>query len=84
MRQRLYSESSFDQPADSDDHRQLYRQQSIALSEGSFDPQIYRQGSLNQPVQSLSLPQTHLSPPMAYSQGSPTNSKAPVIIVDKI
>ncbi|XP_059924913.1 synaptoporin b [Gadus macrocephalus] len=84
MRQRLYSESSFDQTADSDDRRQLYRQQSIALSEGSLDPQIYRQGSLNQPVQSLSLPQTRLGPPMAYSQGSPTNSKGPVIIVDKI
>ncbi|CAL8338050.1 unnamed protein product [Merluccius merluccius] len=83
MRQRLYSESSFDQPGESYNH-QLYRQQSITVSEGSFGPQIHRQSSLNQPLQSLSLPQTQLGPPTAYSQGSTPKPKGPMIIVNKI
>ncbi|KAG7268514.1 hypothetical protein CRUP_002534, partial [Coryphaenoides rupestris] len=79
MRQRLYSEYSFDRPGESYDH-QLYRQQSVTLSEGAFGPQIDRQSSLNQPLQTLSLPQTQLGPPIAYSQGSTPNSKGPMII----
>ncbi|XP_067096450.1 synaptoporin b [Osmerus mordax] len=72
MRQRLYSESSFDQP---------YRQASFDQPEGSFHQPPFRQGSF---THSLSLPQTHLGQPITYSPDDQLPSRGPIILINKI
>ncbi|KAG7244651.1 hypothetical protein INR49_029670, partial [Caranx melampygus] len=59
MRQRLYSESSFDQPEESYD-AQVSRQDSISQSKWGSGQQVHRQASLNQTHVGFSLPQTYL------------------------
>ncbi|XP_061907057.1 synaptoporin b [Entelurus aequoreus] len=74
MRQRLYSESSFEQSFDDSFSAQLSRQNSFNQSKGQ---QMYRQGSFNQSQASYGLQQTYLGQPA--NKGSP---KVPVIIIN--
>ncbi|XP_029358688.1 synaptoporin-like [Echeneis naucrates] len=59
MRQRLYSESSFDQPEESVGP-QSSGQDRLKQSLGNFGQQVHRQASLNQSHADFSLPQTYL------------------------
>ncbi|XP_054640674.1 synaptoporin b [Dunckerocampus dactyliophorus] len=80
MRQRLYSESSFEQSFDDSFGAQPSRQNSFNQSKRHFGQQAYRQGSFNQSQVSCGLPQTHLGQPVIYdSQGG---SQGPMIIVN--
>ncbi|XP_071761618.1 synaptoporin b [Centroberyx gerrardi] len=83
MRQRLYSESSFDQPGESFGP-QLSRQESINHSKGNFDQQAYRQSSFNQSLVSFSLPQTQLGTPIIYGQENKHTSQGPMIFVNEM
>ncbi|KAM3877718.1 synaptoporin b [Diretmus argenteus] len=78
MRQRLYSESSFDHSGEGFG-QQPYRQESVSQSE-----QVYRQGSFNQSLVGFSLPQTQLGTPIIYGQENKPASKGPMIFVDEI
>ncbi|XP_056156716.1 synaptoporin b [Lampris incognitus] len=83
MRQRLCSESSFDQPEESFG-QQLYRQQSISPSDGNRGLQDYTQGSFSQTGGSLCLPQTKLSTPMNYGQENMHPFKGSIVFVNSI
>ncbi|KAM4613003.1 synaptoporin b [Polymixia lowei] len=83
MRQRLYSESSFDQPGESFG-QQLYRQESINQSEGDFGQQVYRQASFNQSLRSLNMPQTQLGTPVIHNQENKCTLKGPMIFVNEM
>ncbi|XP_035488358.1 synaptoporin b [Scophthalmus maximus] len=83
MRQRLYSESSFDRPQESLGP-QFSRQDSVNRSKGEFGPQIHRQASLNQSHVSFSLPQTYLGKPVTYDRENKVASQGPMIIVNEM
>ncbi|XP_068450866.1 synaptoporin b [Clinocottus analis] len=73
MRQRLYSESSFEQP---EEGFGLYRQE-------SFTQQVTRQVSFNQAQVSLSLPHSHLGKPVINKRENEA-SQGPMIFVNKM
>ncbi|XP_028262431.1 synaptoporin b [Parambassis ranga] len=75
MRQRLYSESSFDQPEESFGPS---RQNSFNHSKA----EIQRQASFNQSQVSFSLPQTYLGKPSVYDRE--TASQGPMIFVNEM
>lgn len=75
MRQRLYSESSFDQPEESFGPS---RQNSFNQSKA----EIQRQASFNQSQVSFSLPQTYLGKPSIYDRE--TASQGPMIFVNEM
>ncbi|XP_068567804.1 synaptoporin b [Cebidichthys violaceus] len=75
MRQRLYTESSFEQPEEGFGP-QLYRQHSI-------NQQVSRQGSFNQAQVSLSLPHAHLGKPVSYKENK-VASQGPMIFVNEM
>ncbi|XP_075967058.1 synaptoporin b [Anarhichas minor] len=76
MRQRLYNESSFEQPEEGVGP-QLYRQD-------SFNLQVGRQGSLNQAQVSLSLPPAYLGKPVIYNEENEVASQGPMIFVNEV
>ncbi|KAM9814125.1 synaptoporin-like [Neosynchiropus ocellatus] len=76
MRQRLYTESSFDLP-DESVHPGLARQDSF--NEAAFGRQAYGPGSLNRSQVSFSLPQTYLGPTPAQNLTPPR----PMIFVNE-
>ncbi|CAI5687376.1 unnamed protein product, partial [Oreochromis niloticus] len=81
MRQRLYSESSFDQP---EENSAPSRQNSFNLSKGDFDHQLQRQASINQSQVSFSLPQTYLGKPVIYDREDKVASQGPMIFVNEM
>lgn len=81
MRERLYSESSFDHPDDSFD---LIRQDSFNESRGDFDRQFQRQASINQSQVSFSLPETYLGKTVIYERENKAPSQGPVIFANEI
>lgn len=81
MRERLYSESSFDQP---DDSFGLYRQDSLTLSKGDFNKQVERQASINQSQVSFSLPQTYLGKGVIYERNNSITSQGPMIFINEM
>ncbi|XP_047439393.1 synaptoporin b [Mugil cephalus] len=81
MRQRLYSESSFDQPEES---YGPYRQDSFSQSQGEFGQQLQRQASINQSQVSFSLPQTYLGKPVIYERENTVASQGPMIFVNEM
>lgn len=84
MRQRLYSESSFDLPEESFGP-QACRPDSWNQSKGGFAQQLYRQGSSFKESQgSLSLPHTYLGRPVVPDRESQSVSQGPIIIVNKV
>ncbi|KAK9528928.1 hypothetical protein VZT92_013057 [Zoarces viviparus] len=76
MRQRLYNESSFEQPEEGFGP-QLYRQD-------SFNQQVGRQGSLNQAQVSLSLPPAYVGKPVIYNEENKVASQGPMIFVNEM
>ncbi|XP_006783156.1 synaptoporin [Neolamprologus brichardi] len=81
MRQRLYSESSFDQP---EENFAPSGQNSFNLSKGDFDHQLQRQASINQSQVSFSLPQTYLGKPVIYDREDKVASQGPMIFVNEM
>ena len=82
MRQRLYSESSFDQPEEGSGHSQFSRQGSFNQSKGGSGPQVHRQASFSQAQVTLSLPQTYLNKPVIYE--TKVASPGPKIFVNEM
>ncbi|XP_026204847.1 synaptoporin [Anabas testudineus] len=78
MRQRLYSESSFDQPEESFGP-QPSRQDSFNQSTG-----VHRQASLNQSQVNFSLPQTYLGKPIVLDRENKVASQGPMIFVNEM
>lgn len=78
MRQRLYSESSFDQPEESFGP-QPTRQDSFNQSK-----EVHRQASLNQSQVNFSLPQTYLGKPVIYESENKVPSQGPMIFVNEM
>lgn len=83
MRQRLYSESSFDQPEESFGP-QPSRQNSFNQSKGDFGQQVHRQGSFNQSQANLSLPHAYLGKPVTYDRENKVASQGPMILVNEM
>lgn len=83
MRQRLYSESSFDLPEESL-NPQLIRQNSFSQARGAGDQRAQRQGSFNQPQMSLSLPQTYLGEPASFNREKMAAPQGPMIVVNEM
>lgn len=83
MRQRLYSESSFDLPEESLSP-QLVRQNSFSQARGAGDQRVHRQGSFNQPQMSLSLPQSYLGKPGNFNGEKTTAPQGPMIVVNEM
>ncbi|XP_037534639.1 synaptoporin b [Nematolebias whitei] len=81
MRERLYSESSFDQP---DDSFGLYRQDSFILSKGDFNKQVERQASINQSQVSFSLPETYLGKNVTFERENSIASQGPMIFINEM
>ncbi|XP_062267517.1 synaptoporin b [Platichthys flesus] len=82
MRQRLYSESSFDQPEERLGQSQFSRQGSFNQSKGDAGPQVHRQASFSQSQVTLSLPQTYLNKPVIYE--NKVASQGPKIFVNEM
>lgn len=78
MRQRLYSESSFEQPEESFGS-QPTRQDSFNQSKD-----IHRQASLNQSQVNFSLPQTYLGKPVICERENIVASQGPMIFVNEM
>ncbi|KAF7654543.1 hypothetical protein LDENG_00068450, partial [Lucifuga dentata] len=83
MRERLYSESSFEQ-AEESFSPQPYRQESFNQSKGDFGQQAYRQGSFKQSQVSFSLPETYLGTPVSYDRENKVSSQGPMIFVNEM
>lgn len=83
MRQRLYSESSFDQPDESFGPHP-FRQESFNQSKGDFGQQVQKQGSFNQSQVSLSLPNAYLGKPVIYERENKVASQGPMIFVNEM
>ncbi|XP_003973401.1 synaptoporin b [Takifugu rubripes] len=83
MRQRLYSESSFDLPEESEGP-QLIRQNSFNQARGGGDQKAHRQGSFKQPQLSLSLPQTYLGKPDHFNREKSAALQGPMIFVNEM
>ncbi|KAG7494032.1 synaptoporin-like [Solea senegalensis] len=83
MRQRLYSESSFDQPEESFGPH-YSRQESFSQSKGDYGQHLPRQASLNQPQVSFSLPQTYLGKPVTHDRENRVASQGPMIFVNEM
>lgn len=78
MRQRLYSESSFEQPEESF-CSQPTRQDSFNQAIGGD-----RQTSLNQSQVNFSLPQTYLGKPVIYERENNVTSQGPMIFINEM
>ncbi|XP_049445361.1 synaptoporin-like [Epinephelus fuscoguttatus] len=74
MRQRLYSESSFEQPEESFGPQ--------PSRQNSFNQQVSRQSSINQSQVSLSLPHAYLGKPVIYE--NKVVSQGPMIFVNEM
>ncbi|XP_070704077.1 synaptoporin b [Pempheris klunzingeri] len=83
MQQRLYSESSFEQPEESCGP-QPCRQDSVNQSKMDFGQQVHRQGSLNQSQVSLSLPHAYLGKPVICENENKVASQGPMIFVNQM
>ncbi|XP_028303194.1 synaptoporin b [Gouania willdenowi] len=81
MRQRLYSESSFDQP---DEGFGLSRQSSFNQTTMDFGQKLQRQASIYHTQVSTSLPQTHLSKNENCDKEKTVISKGPMIFVNEM
>ncbi|XP_047204115.1 synaptoporin b [Girardinichthys multiradiatus] len=81
MRERLYSESSFEQP---DDSFGPFKQDSFTESRGDFDKQVQRQASINQSQVNFSLPETYLGKTVIYEKENKIASQGPVIFVNEM
>ncbi|KAM4588871.1 synaptoporin-like [Odontesthes bonariensis] len=81
MRQRLYSESSFDQPEES---LGPFRQDSFNQSRGDFSKQVQRQASISQSQVSFSLPQTYLGKAVVNERENNLASQGPRIFVNEM
>lgn len=81
MRERLYSESSFDQP---DDSFGVYRQDSFTLSKGDFNKQVERQASINQSQVSFSLPESYLGKNVTFERENSITSQGPMIFINEM
>uniref|UniRef100_A0A3B3U957 Synaptoporin b n=1 Tax=Poecilia latipinna TaxID=48699 RepID=A0A3B3U957_9TELE len=79
--ERLYSESSFDQP---DDGFGPFRQDSFTESRGNYDKQLERQASINQSQVNFSLPETYLGKAVIYERENKVASQGPVIFVNEM
>uniref|UniRef100_A0A3B3D7D2 Synaptoporin b n=1 Tax=Oryzias melastigma TaxID=30732 RepID=A0A3B3D7D2_ORYME len=79
MRQRLYSESSFEQPEESFGPS---LQDALSPSNGDFTKQVHRQASVNQSQGNLSLPQTYLG--RTFMNENQGGSRGPRIFVNDI
>lgn len=79
MRQRLYSESSFELPEESFGS-QAWRQDSWKPARGGATQQLPRQGS----SVNLSLPHTYLGRPVVPDRESQVASHGPIIVVNKV
>uniref|UniRef100_A0A3Q4BL14 MARVEL domain-containing protein n=1 Tax=Mola mola TaxID=94237 RepID=A0A3Q4BL14_MOLML len=82
MRQRLYSESSFDLPEESF-RPQLSRQDGFNQSRGGFGQQVQRQGSFQSQV-SLSLAHTYIGKPVIYDREKNVALQGPMIFVNEM
>lgn len=83
MRQRLYSESSFDLPEESFGP-QPSRQDGVNQSKAGFGQQVHRQASVKESHVSLSLPHTYLGRPAATDRENQAVSQGPMIFVNKV
>lgn len=84
MRQRLYSESSFELPEESF-VAQVCRQDSWKPSKGGVAQQLSRQGSsVTESSGGLSLPHTYLGRSVVPDRESQAASHGPIIIVNKL
>ncbi|KAM6927708.1 synaptoporin b [Xenentodon cancila] len=81
MRQRLYSESSFDQPEESFGP---LGQDTFSQPKGDFSRQVQRQASINQSQVSFNLPQTYLGKTVLYERENNVASQGPMIFVNEI
>lgn len=81
MRERLYSESSFDQP---DDSFGPFRQDSFTESREDYDKQFERQANINQSQVSFSLPETYLGKAVIYERENKVAFQGPVIFVNEM
>uniref|UniRef100_A0A1A8JKK4 Synaptoporin n=1 Tax=Nothobranchius kuhntae TaxID=321403 RepID=A0A1A8JKK4_NOTKU len=81
MRERLYSESSFDQQ---DDDLGLFRQDSFTQSKGDSIKHVQRQASINQSQVSFSLPDTYLGKTVVYERENSIASQAPMIFINEM
>uniref|UniRef100_A0A3B3WLW0 MARVEL domain-containing protein n=1 Tax=Poecilia mexicana TaxID=48701 RepID=A0A3B3WLW0_9TELE len=79
--ERLYSESSFDQP---DDGFGPFRQDSFTESRGNYDKQLERQASINQSQVNFSLPETYLGKAVIYERENKVASQGPAIFVNEM
>ncbi|XP_060898932.1 synaptoporin b [Labrus mixtus] len=79
MRQRLYSESSFDLPEESSGP-QLTRQNSFNLSKGDFGQHVYTPNSFGPSQVTLSLPQAYHGKPREINVAS----QGPMIFVNEM
>lgn len=83
MRQRLYSESSFDLPEESFGP-QPSRQDNVNQSKAGFGQQVHRQASIKESHVSLNLPHTYLGRPAATDRENQVVSQGPMIFVNKV
>lgn len=83
MRQRLYSESSFEQPEDSLGP-QPSRHDGFNQSKGDYGQHAHRQGSINQSHVSLSLPHAYLGKPVIYERENKVASQGPMIFINEM
>ncbi|XP_061584506.1 synaptoporin b [Cololabis saira] len=81
MRQRLYSESSFDQPEESFGP---LRQDSFRQSKADYSRRLQRQASVNQSQVSFNLPQTYLGKTVLDERENNMASQGPMIFVNEI
>ncbi|CAG5980442.1 synaptoporin b [Menidia menidia] len=81
MRQRLYSESSFDQPEESFGP---YRGDSFNQPSGDFSKQVQRQASINQSQVRFSLPQTYLGKNGLNERENNVVTQGPTIFVNEM
>lgn len=83
MRQRLYNESSFEQPDDGSGP-QFSRQDSVRRSKVDIGQQVNRQASFGQPQVSFSLPQSYLGQPAVTDPENRGSSQGPRIFVNQM
>ncbi|XP_068172193.1 synaptoporin b [Antennarius striatus] len=83
MRQRLHSESSFDQPEESFSPHPS-RQNSFNQSKKEFGQHIHKQVSFNEFQSNLTLPHAYLGKPVFHDMENKAASQGPKIFVDEM
>ncbi|KAM8756309.1 synaptoporin b [Acanthopagrus schlegelii] len=86
MRQRLYSESSFEQSEESfapqPSRQDSFNQSKVELKGGG--QHVHRQSSFNQPQVNLSLPHAYLGKQVVYDRENTEVSRGPMIFVNEM